>query len=337
MDCERVRDQFSSLHEGELTLAEEEKVRGHLGSCEGCRKEWEEFNQMMGWLHSVEEEEVPEGFLSEIGKKRKEREGQNRRGWVWSFPSMKIPIQAAAMVMIVFLALYLTKMTPFDMGQERNVKKPEIQPLKIEKKEPEPSPSPYQKEDLSETRPSAANEKISRKAQIAQKMKEDEKETSAPPLKGEGGVVETVHPKEMATVSAPPLEEKRREEEPAGRVKMPLAKKVTHEIRLKISDREKAFSQVEELTKGLGGAVLREDGDALVATLPVSTYGEFEKGLARLGSLPFAPRSTVQQELREDFRVASGPKSRDIKEAAPSRPMSSREDTISIRIRFIPE
>ena len=134
MDCQKVCDQFSFLFEGELKPPEEEKLREHLAFCPNCEKEWKEFRQMMGWLHTVEEEEVPEGFLSEIQKKREERKGKERTVGDRFFRSMKVPIQAVAMVMIVFLALYLSNMAPFEMLQKRAVEKSEVLQSDREKK-----------------------------------------------------------------------------------------------------------------------------------------------------------------------------------------------------------
>ena len=73
MDCEKVRDRFSSLWEKELTPSEEKMVREHLSSCPECQKEFERFEKTMGWLRSVGEVEVPEGFLPELYKKMKGR------------------------------------------------------------------------------------------------------------------------------------------------------------------------------------------------------------------------------------------------------------------------
>lgn len=336
MDCEKVRDQFSSLLEGELKPEEEETIREHLGSCPGCQKEWVEFNRMMDWLHSVEEEDVPEGFLSEIQKKRKERKGKQVRTEAWFLRSAKIPIQAAAMVMIVFLALYLTKMSPFDIHQEGDVKRPEVQQQDIEKKEQAPRTT-LNRGDIPKTKPSAGNEKIGGKDPIVQKMKDGEEKPAAPPFKEESAAAEAVRTKEMSTAAAPSMEEKRREQDTAERVKMPLAKKVAHEITLKIKDRERASLQVEELAKQLGGEVVREEGDLLVASLPASSLGPFEKGLARVGILPVASKSAGQQDLKKDLRAAGETKSKGIEEKVSVRPMSSREDTVSIRIRLIPE
>lgn len=338
MECNEVRDQFSSLLEGDLKPPEEEKVREHLGSCQDCQKEWEQFNRMIRWLHTVEEEEAPEGFLSEIQKKREERKGEVKRGGDRFFRSMKIPVQAAAMVMIVFLALYLTKMTPFDMLKKRAVEKPEIMQSDREKKAPmlkeeerqkvtSPPSELYRKDYLAEAKPSVADEKVSNKGQVVQKMKEEDKEPPAPPLK-----------EEMAT-AAPPLEEKRRERERVGTVIMPFAKKTAREITLKIGDRERAISRIQELAKQLGGEVVKEDGDVLLASLPASTLAEFEKELAQVGFPPAAPKAAVQKEMKDDLKLAAGAKSTEpeAKGKEPSRSVVLRENIISIRIHLVPE
>ncbi|MDP3016834.1 MAG: zf-HC2 domain-containing protein, partial [Deltaproteobacteria bacterium] len=187
MDCEKVRDQFSFLFEGELKPPEEEKVREHLAFCPNCEKEWKEFRQMMGWLHSAEEEEVPEGFLSELQKKREERKGKEGTVGDRLFRSMKVPIQAAAMVMIVFLALYLTQMTPFEMFQKRAVEKSEVPQSEVQKKEAEPvSPPPlkiYPEKYRAEAKPSVVGEKKSI--------------PPAPPFKEEMATAEPLRPREM--------------------------------------------------------------------------------------------------------------------------------------------
>ena len=338
MDCEKVRDQFSFLFEGELKPPEEEKLREHLAFCPNCEKEWKEFRQMMGWLHTIEEEDVPEGFLSEIQKKREERKGKERTVGDRFFRSIKVPIQAVAMVMIVFLALYLTKMPPFEMLQKRAVEKSEVLQSDREKKESSPPPALYRKDYISEAKPSATDEREGAKDGIAQKMKEEDKKLPAPPFKEEMTTAEPLRPKEMAKAEIPPLEEKRREREMVGKGMMSLAKKPAREITLKIGDREKAISRLQDLAKQLGGQIVREDGDVLLASLPVSSYAEFEKGLAQIGSYPVFPKATAPKEMKDDLSLAAGAKSKEPEEKGkePSRSVSLRENTISIRIRLVP-
>ena len=139
MDCEKVRDRFSSLWEKELTPPEEKIVREHLSSCQECQREFERFEKTMEWLRSVGEEKVPDGFFLELQKKMEERKGKaisaERASGRWlSFPlSLKLPVQAVAMVAIVFLVLYFAKMMPTEVYRLKDAKQTPS-PLSVEKK-----------------------------------------------------------------------------------------------------------------------------------------------------------------------------------------------------------
>ncbi|MBM4305692.1 MAG: hypothetical protein FJ115_14815 [Deltaproteobacteria bacterium] len=350
MECKKVRDLFSSLLEGDLKPPEDERIREHLRSCEGCQKEWEQFSRMMSWLHKSEEEEVPEGFLSEIQKKRGERKGKEIRSGTWFLRSAKIPLQAAAMVMIVFLALYLTKMAPFETVQKRAVEKPQVTESDREKEEPvlkeeerqkkvSPPLADYRKDYVSEAQSTVEDEKVRARDNVVQKMKEADQEAPAPHLKREMAAGEPVRTKEIAKAEDPRFEEKKREPESTGAVRMSLAKKTAREITLKISDWEKAFAQVQELAKRMGGEVVKEEGDVLLASLPASTYAEFEKELAQIGFPPATPKPTVPKEMKDDLKLAAEAKSKEQEEKGRelSRPTAMRETLISIRIRLILE
>jgi hypothetical protein len=135
LKCEEVRDRFSALWENELTPSERTEVKGHLDRCAECREEFARFEKTLRLLHSVEEKEVPESFLVGIYEKLEERKRKDlpaeRTFWRWpNLPlRLKLPMQALAMVAIVFMALYLTKMTPGDLTRMKEVteSKPSLQ------------------------------------------------------------------------------------------------------------------------------------------------------------------------------------------------------------------
>ncbi|MDI7260198.1 MAG: zf-HC2 domain-containing protein [Thermodesulfobacteriota bacterium] len=350
MDCQRVRDQFSSMLEGELSPPEEEKAKEHLASCLECQKDWERFNQMIQWLHSVDEEEVPEGFLSEVERKMEMRRKKvpipEKEGWRGlHFPrSMKIPIQAAAMVMILFLALYLTKMTPFEMQQEKAVPKTEVSYLVREKKESVlkeeeqskvtlPPPVSYRKDYISEEKPPVSDERRDAKEGIAQKMKEKDIEPPAPPLKEEMATVKTSRPKEIARAEAPPPEEKRRESDQVRRVMKTLAKKPIREITLKIKDREKAVSRLQDLAKELEGEMVREEENVLLASLPASSYSNFEKGLAELTFSVNSDKTIPTKDAQESLGLQTRTGKREFRK----KDKEPQEDFIVIRILLVLE
>jgi hypothetical protein len=100
-----------------LSPSDEKTFNEHLSSCPKCRKEFEQFEKTMRWLHSAGEVEVPEEFLSELHKKleHKRRAAPEEKvggRWLHIPISFRLPAQAVAMVAVVFLVLYLTKMIP---------------------------------------------------------------------------------------------------------------------------------------------------------------------------------------------------------------------------------
>jgi hypothetical protein len=133
--CEEVRDRFSALWENELTPSERTELKGHLGLCAGCREEFARFEKTLQLLRSVEEKEVPGDFLAGVYEKIEERKEKHLppEGTFWRWPNLpirfKLPMEALAMVAIVFMALYLTKMMPGDLTRMKEVtqSKPSLQ------------------------------------------------------------------------------------------------------------------------------------------------------------------------------------------------------------------
>jgi hypothetical protein len=135
MECEKIRERFSSLIEGDLSPSEEKMIKEHLSSCPECQKNFETFKKTMNWLHSVEELEAPEGFLTEIYQKMEDRKRmESRHGWVQRLSRMNLPAQAVAMVAIVFVVLYITKMIPMERTRSKKVDKPLAYDVLSEKK-----------------------------------------------------------------------------------------------------------------------------------------------------------------------------------------------------------
>jgi len=338
MDCEKARDQFSSLFEGELNPLEEEMVRGHLSSCEECKKEWERFGQMSRWLHSVDEVEVPEGFLPEIYKKMEER--KKKPFWkVFQFPLMKIPVQAMAMVVIVFLALYLTKMMPVEMLQKKVVERKEVPYSEVEKKEKERVSKEMRGEKAIAQSP-LETYPMKYKAESKPSVQDEKKIPShALSPKTEVATVESTRPKEMVKAEPPLLKEKKMEKEWVEKDKASLAARPPQELTLKTSDREKTLIQIQELIKKFGGEVLKEEGNTLLASLPVFTYSEFEKGLIEMSSFTKADKIMSQKDVKEGFGLPAGARRREAEEKVkkPVRSTIEKEDHMTIRIILIQE
>jgi hypothetical protein len=323
------------LWEKELSSFEEKILKEHLSSCPECRREFEQFEKTMGWLHSVGEVEVPEGFLQDLSKKREEKKGAvpgEKPGGKWfHFPlSYKLPVQAVAMVAIVFLVLYLTRMVPMEGGRLKETKQTSS-PLSVQEKSEQvltrsAAPSPIAEGEVEKRRegstlnePSPLGRGVEESAQ--KEVKEERRALETP--------TETPRPKDVEQAKAPVPGGKKREgtyapeipsskaevlayqqmeSKGAGIEKSPppepgkigrelavqekslVASKPPQEIILKIADRKKVIPRLHELVKQFGGQVVATEGDAFLASLPSGSFAEFKKELAGFSSPAKADR-----------------------------------------------
>ena len=356
MDCEEVRNRFSSLWEKELTPFDEKGVREHLSSCPECQREFEEFEKTMRWLHSVGEVEVPDEFLLGLHKKMEERKritsAEKPRGGWFNFPlPFKLPIQAAAMVAVVFLVLYLTKMMPMGGYHPQETGQPSS-PLSVGKKSEQglaqkemergrgtlkiPAEAPRPK-DVEQARPPLPEEK--KFEPTTPQVRAETKRAEVPSTKAEVLALKQIESKEAAKAAAPSPEPGRIEKELLAKKKPVAATKPHQEIVLKISDREKAISQVQELVKQFGGEILTTKGNGFLASLPKSSFSDFKKELEGVSSTGKTDEGIMRKQnagglkaLHGVEKEASEGKSRETAKLA-----TDEESRVVVRILLVQE
>jgi len=351
MECERIRDRFSSLLEKELTSPEEQEIREHLSSCPECRREFEQFEKTMQWLHSVKEVEVPDGFLSELHKKIEERRtkvtlGKTPTGKWFKLPvSVKLPVQAVAMVAIVFLVLYLSKMMPTGVHH-----------LKEESKQTSSLPTSEQKpEQMLAHKEADEQQKVSGRPAEAQRLKDvgrvetpapakERMDASSSQMKAEAKKEEVPSPKsEIVTHQATDFREQEKVKSPSaepegagkgfpGLEKSVVTSKPPQEIVLRISDREKVVSQLQELIKQFGGEVVTTEGNMFVASLPTGSFSEFEKEVTELGSASKQDKLIQKKQAVGGLKAAPEAKRKE----TPTRAVDA-EGRTTVRILLIQE
>ena len=357
MRCEEFRDRFSALLEKELSPLEERVVREHLASCSECLKDFERFDRTIRWLHSVEEVEVPDTFLSGIYEKMEDRKRkgllahQAKRGW-FSYPaSLKIPIQAVAMVAAVFLVLYFTKMIPVEGPRLKDVDRAKQEYSEIEKMEERSIPREAKKEraaaspllekpglkDIGPTRALVAREGKVGKG-LAQKPAGEENGLALPPAKTETAGAETPRLMEAGKTEAPASESVKLEDGVATKEKASLAAKPPPEVILRISDQAKVISELQELVKRFAGEVVTVQENILLVSLPALSFSEFEKELVRLDSSAKAGKMMLKKDAPEGSSAPAGVKRGEGEEKAeePARPISAKEGYITVRILLLP-
>ena len=350
MNCEKVRNRFSSLWEKELTFLEEKEIREHLSSCPECQKEFEQFEKTMQWLHSVEEVEVPDGFLPELHKKIEERKTKATHGerpirrWFGLPVSVKLPVQAVAMVAIVFLVLYLSKMMPMGVYHLKESKQTSSLPSS-EQKSGQVAAYKEAKEERKVLERPAETPRLKDVDQIESSAPAKERlEASPPQMKAEAKKEEVPSPKseivayqafdskeqEKAKIPSPGLE--RVGKGFAAKEKSVVTLKPPEEIVLKISDREKVVSRLHELVKQFGGEAVATEGNMFVVSLPAGSFSEFEKEVGELGSSPKEDKLIREKRAVGSLRAAPGVR----REEAPKR-AADAESRLTVRILLIQE
>ncbi len=357
MNCETMRDRFSSLWEKELTAVEEKIVKEHLSSCPACQREFEQFEKTMRWLHSVGEVEVPAGFLPELHKKMEERKRiapakKVTERW-FSVPlSLRLPVQAVAMVAVVFLVLYLTKMMPMEGYRPKETERASS-PLSLKEKPEQvlPQKEVERTRGTLKTPPEAPRPKDVEQAKTAVPG-EEKSEAYTPQVKAEAKKAETPSPntevmryhtfdlmKEAARAKVPSSELEKVEKGLSAQDKLAMASKPPQEIVLRISDREKAISQVHELVKQFGGEIVTTEGDRFLASLPTGSFSEFEKELAELSASPHAGKAVPKEHVTGDLTLAQGVKKEEVdkKSKEPAKLATDEERRVIVRILLIQE
>jgi hypothetical protein len=301
MECERVRDRFSSFLENELNPLEERIVKEHLASCPDCQKDLQEFDKTIRWLHSVKEVKVPDGFLIEIYKKMEERK---RKIPFFSIP-LRLPVQAVAMVAIVFLVLYLTKIMPIEMSRQK---------------------------DAEDSKPFVSAPLPSKK-QVDQVVAQIERK------KGRGVTQTPPEPSSLSRVSPSPSETEKMEAASAKREQVSPAAKPPREIVLRTPDREKTLSQLHDLLHQFGGKIVTTEGNIFLASLPAVTFSEFEEELLGLGSPEKADRKRVQKDVMGRLDVPGGAKQRafEMKGKEGASPRGEMQGYLLVRILLLQE
>jgi hypothetical protein len=312
----------------------------------------------MRWLRSVGEVEVPNGFLPELQKKMGEGKGkailaEKARGrWLGFAVSLKLPVQAVAMVAIVFLVLYLAKMMPTEVYRLKDGQQT-APPLSAEKKSEQVladkrmekegrvmgvPPGFSRPKDVEQAKTSVPGEEKLKEAYVPQSKAEAKKAETPSPGAGAVGY-HRLDSREAARAQAPSAEPGGIEKGLIAKEKSIVAAKPPQEIILRISDREGVISKLHELVKQFGGEVVTSEGNMFLASLPTGSLSEFEKELAGLRTSTKPDKVVVKKQAMRSVRTAPGGKREeaDEKSKEPAKSAIDQDSRTVVRIHLIQE
>jgi len=312
--CHETRERLSGLLEEALDASERAEVGAHLDACPDCRRELDQLRATVSLLSRVERPRAPVGFVDRVMAAAHPVPWHRKLGRRLFLPlGIKLPVQAAAMLVIAVLGVYLLQRTPElrdAVRVERETPVFRSEPLGTTPAVPTPPPSPSQK-DLKAGK--ADSGKLSEPTPRASRKSEntvgDERRLdlpqSSPPLTQESKQeprkeADTDRLQKPAAPAAPPAESRAKSRDAAEGQSGLLApeppamaakrRSATSSVlgRLNVKSRPAAEQGLADLLARLGGTETgrrQELGATVVEVLvPEARYADFVRGLTTLGA-----------------------------------------------------
>ena len=186
MNCHDAPDRLSDFLDEALAPPELAEVRAHLEGCPECRRELERLRATVSLLARVERPRAPLGFVDRVMAAARPVPWYRRLGRLLFLPlGIKLPAEAAAMVMIAVLGVFLLQRTP----EMKEAARPEFQsPASRSEAPPERNaePAPAREPAQSDSKAGKADsgkwaEQAPRVGREAENTMRDERRLDSPP------------------------------------------------------------------------------------------------------------------------------------------------------------
>jgi len=139
MSCQETRELLSAWLDEALDVRERAAVDAHLAGCADCRRELEGLRSTVSLLSRVEPARAPDGFVDRVMAEAHPTPWYVRLARVIFFPlSIKLPIEAGAMIVIAVLGVYLLQSAP----ELKDAARPDVLAPTAPTSRSEPSPPP---------------------------------------------------------------------------------------------------------------------------------------------------------------------------------------------------
>jgi hypothetical protein len=128
MECRNLREKLTAFVDEQLAPDEKKAVQEHLDTCPDCASHLEELRKTVAYARGLEGVEPPSWFTRKVMSKVREEAGRNKGILLKLFYPLhiKIPLEAAAMLVIVVTAFYVLRAVQPDVTVERPVSEAEL-------------------------------------------------------------------------------------------------------------------------------------------------------------------------------------------------------------------
>ena len=317
MTCEEARESLSAYLDEALAPDERSLVDGHLEGCVECRRELEALRGTVALLQRVEPARAPVGFVDRVVAAARPRPWYRRVADAVFLPlSIKLPLEATAVVMVGLLAVYLFERTP-ELRQAVREVAPRPEPAAPAKEKPvelladkatrppapaapapaePPARAAGERDRADAPRSQEVNPQITASPPAASAPAPPA--AAAPPPGAKPEAKTEAAPSENVAGAARPEAERQKALQPsadsaraapssAGLAAKRAVPPVDVVARVAVKDRDAAELELAALIARVGGSVTerRHEDEATVveAVIPQPRYAEFSASLARIG------------------------------------------------------
>jgi hypothetical protein len=280
MTCDEARALFSDVADARLAPPEQTTWDAHLATCQDCRREWVGFQRTVSLLHGLPRRRAPAGFVAHVMAAARPRPWPQRLARRLFVPlRVKLPLQAAALVLVAVGAVYLAPRVPQTQQALRDPAPMPSYPLPA----PAPQPGTVSVPPEPARRQPAAPSKDGPGAPAKPGGKSRADAEKAPRYEAREEPRQTAPAPEARAPSRGRAEGRSQQE----RVRTTAAGAPVVMGRLAVEDRDAAEQALAALVARLGatevGRTPTDDGLLVELDVPRAQYPEFMRGLAGLG------------------------------------------------------
>jgi len=335
MTCHDVRELFSGLIDETLDAGERAAAEAHLATCAECRRELERFRSTVTLLRAVEPARAPAGFVDRVLAAARPTPWYRRalRALFLPWP-VKVPAEAAAIVLVAVGVVYLYRVTPELQRWDRveSVQTPATNELRMPSSPGAPSetsrPAAPPVPPASQPAPPASPPARTREYREKEGLKDDasrDADRQAPralsraegkleATPGDTGARGQAHAPDLAQSKAAPAPEARADAQASAKRQAAGSSNVASFVppdvsgRLAVIDRDAALRALDELVARLGAVVDRRyvgsEGPIVEISVTREKYPELVRELARLGRWqPTREPAEIPPQIRIVLRI----------------------------------
>ena len=119
MTCHEARELFSGFVDDEMDARERSALDTHLVGCVDCRRELDRFRRTVSLVQALPPERAPAGFVDRVVTRARPAPWPVRLVRGLFVPWTKLPLEAAAILLVGGLAVWVYQQTP---GQQQSVR-----------------------------------------------------------------------------------------------------------------------------------------------------------------------------------------------------------------------